>query len=154
MDFVMSKIGISLCALMTATVLGTVMAEFVADDRSQELRSIANRLCDAISSAALGYGDMVTTYSIPLLSTGEEVVATITVDGTIVSSGGVSAVDHPCTQVHLWHWDGGRLNGTAIADLDEAHPRMEAESGTTLEILTMTLLVEDRLQTLVFVAEL
>ena len=149
----MSKIGISLCALMTATVLGTMVAEFETDDRSLELRSIANRLCDAISSAALGYGDLVTAYSVPLLSNGEEIVATITVDGTMVSSGGRSAVDHPCTPIHLWHWDGGELNGTTIADLDEAHPKLEAWSGTTLEILTMTLLVEERLETLVFVTE-
>ena len=149
----MSKIGISLCALMTATVLGAMMAEFETDERSLELRSIANRLCDAISSAALGYGDLVTTYSIPLLSNGEAIVATITVDGTMVSSGGLSAVDHPCSQVHLWHWDGGELNGTAVADLDNAHPRMDVGSGATIEILTMTLLVEDRLQTLVFVSE-
>ena len=149
----MSKVGMSICALVTATVLGAVMAEFEGDDRWQELRSIANRLCGAISSAALGYGDVVTAYSIPSLSSGEEVVATITVDGALVSSGGLSAVDHPCTQVHLWRWDGEELNGTVIAGLDEAHPQVEARSGETLEILTMTLMIEESLQTMVFVTE-
>ena len=153
MDFVMSKIGMSICALMTVTVLGTVMADLEGDDRWRELRSIANRFCDAISSAALGHGDLVTTYTIPLLSTGDEVVATMTVDGVLVSSGGLSAVDHPCTPVHLWHWDGGELNGTTIADLDAANPRVEARSCMTVEILTMTLMIDERLRTLVFVTE-
>jgi hypothetical protein len=147
----MSKVGLSICALISVSVLGVVFADHGTDERRQELRSIVSGLCDAISEAALGYGDVITTYKVPSLSDGEVIRATITVDGAMVSSGMMSAIDHPCTLVHLWHWDGCELNWTTIAELDRLHREVTVTSGTTLEILAMTMMVDHALEALTFV---
>jgi hypothetical protein len=154
LDFVMSKVGLSVCALMTVSVLGTVFGDIGTDDRRQELRSIVGRLCDVISAAALGYGDSFSTFYVPPLSSGEAVQVTITVDGTMMSSGGIAAIDHPCTRVHLWQWDGCALNWSTIEGLDIAHGEMTACSGATLEILGMTMMVDGAPHVLVFVANI
>lgn len=151
MDFVMSKVGLSVCALITASVLGAVVSDSGVDERRQELRVVLQRMCDLISSAALAGGDSVRVFCVPALSTGEPIRTTVTVDGAIVSSGTASEIGHPCTRVHLWHWDGRDLNDSVIADLDRSHVETTVHTGETLEIFAMSMVVGDMHQVLVFV---
>jgi hypothetical protein len=151
MDFVMSRIGLSVCALISVSVLGAAFAEHELDDKRQELRTAVQRLCDTMSAAALGYGDSVTTYTVPWLSTGEAIQATVTTDGTVMSTGALSEVDHPCTQIHLWRWDGNELNNSVIAQMDAACGGFTASSGASLDIVGMSLMVDGTPRMLVFV---
>ncbi len=146
-----SKVGLSVCALISASVLGAVFSDSGVDDRRQELRVILQRMCDLISSAAVAGGDSVRMFCVPSLSTGEPIRTTVTVDGAIMSSGTASEVDHPCTQVHLWHWDGRELNDSAITDLDRSYGETTAHTGETLEIFAMSVTVDGMQRVLVFV---
>jgi hypothetical protein len=150
-DFVISKVGLSVCALISASVLGAVFSDSGVDDRRQELRVILQRMCDLISSAAVAGGDSVRMFCIPSLSTGEPIRTTVTVDGAIMSSGTASEIDHPCTRIHLWHWDGRELNDSVITALDRSYGETTAHTGETLEIFAMSVMVDGIHQVLVFV---
>ncbi len=147
----MSKVGLSICALVSASVLGAVFSDSGVDEVRQELRVILQRMCDMISSAAVAGGDSVRVFCIPSLSTGEPIRATVTVDGAIMSSGAASEIDHPCTRVHLWHWDGRDLNDSVIADLDQSYGETTAHTGETFEIFAMSVMVDGVHQVLVFI---
>ena len=148
----MSKLGLSICALISASILGTAFADSGVDAKRQELRAAAERLCDTISSAAISGGDSVRHFEIPTLSTGEQIHARLTPDGVLMYSGEVSVVDHPCTPIHLWSWDGRDLNCSVIDSLDRSFDELTAESGEVVTILALSLVVDQIPQTVVFVA--
>ncbi|MGB2825509.1 MAG: hypothetical protein WBC49_02595, partial [Thermoplasmata archaeon] len=100
---------------------------------------------------AVAGGDSVRMFCIPSLSTGEPIRITVTVDGAVMSSGTASEIDHPCTQVHLWHWDGRELNDSVITDLDRSYGETTAHTGETLEIFAMSVTVDGMQRVLVFV---
>jgi hypothetical protein len=151
MDFVISKVGLSVCALVSASVLGAVLADSGLDERRHELRAVLERMCDLVSSAAVTGGDSVRVFCIPSLSTGEPIKATITTDGASMSSGTASVVDHPCSQVHLWRWDGRDLNDSVVAELDISYGETTAQSGDALEIFAMSTVMDGVHRVLVFV---
>ncbi len=147
----MSRVGLSICALISASVLGAALSEHQDDEARLELRSAAQRLCDAISVAAVGYGDSVREFSVPSLTSGEGIRVTVTGDGVMMSAGSEKAVDHPCVQVHLWQWDGEELNASAIARLDSECQALTACTGATLEITGMSMMVDGLPRKMVFV---
>jgi hypothetical protein len=151
LDFVMSKVGLSVCALVSASVLGTVLADSELDERRQELREVLQRMCDLVSSAATAGGDSVRAFRVPSLSTGEPIKATITNDGTCMSSGPLSVIEHPCSQVHLWRWDGRDLNESVVTELDRSYGETTAVSGDLLDIFAMSMDMDGVYRVLVFI---
>jgi len=150
-DFIISKVALSVCALLTVAVLSNVFDRdrFVPTDA--EVRRIVNDLCETIDSAYVGGAEKSISWLVPRLPDGKDVG--ICLSGGLVRGDvdGHSFVAKPIALVHTWAWDEGRLNGSLIKNLDNSSEDIHAVSGEAFVISSMVASVDNDQMLLVFV---
>lgn len=142
MDFVISKVAISVCALIVASVLGSVLADSQHSSDKIELEDMMRRLCGSISAAMLGGVETDIAFPLTATSSGARVRLEVRAECLLLSSETEMIVGHPCADLHLWRWNGSDLKSSALAQLDLACGYGVATSGQTIVVSTRWLLLD------------
>lgn len=152
MDFVVSKVAMSICALLVVTVLGGVLGNDILFSEVDELDSILTDLSIAVERSVWSACEGRIIWRVPFLSDGTSI--DVSVRGSVFSakSGERSAVLRPACDTHTWQWNGTSLNATCVSILDASSPVAIASSGHALEIRTQMIAYEDQSRILAFVS--
>lgn len=150
MDFVVSKVAMSVCALLVVAILAGLADPDNYVDADSELEACLEDFCSLAELGVLSGCEMKTLWRAPVLSTGDEVVMNIW-DGTVSASTRDGRVlKQPQFGIHTWAWDGSSLNASTVETLDSADPGFKARSGDSISIETRTVLFEDSPTLMVF----
>ncbi len=150
MDFVVSKVAMSICALMVIAVLADVFDREAFVDRDYELSGILDRLSGLVDRAAASGSEFTAGWRVPLSSDGSPIVISIRDGSVSASSGGRTAMSQPACGLHTWNWDGQGLNASTICEMDRSSPQLRFESGMTILIRTIPVNLENEPRYLVF----
>jgi len=152
MDFVISKVAMSVCALLVVSVLGGAFGGDVLFKKIDELDSILNDLSTTLERAVWSGCEGDTIWRVPFLSDGKSV--NISVRDSVLSAraGQESAVLKPACDAHTWVWEGTALNQSSLRVLDASSPSVVTCSGLALEIRTRAVTLEDQNRILAFVS--
>jgi hypothetical protein len=150
-DFIVSKVALSVCALLTVAVLSNVFDRdrFVPTDA--EVRRIVNDLRETIDSVYGGGTEKSVSWPVPRLPDGKDVSICITGGLVRGDAEGYSFVAKPIAPVHTWAWDEERLNESLIKDLDNSSEDIHAVSGEVFVISSIATPVDNDQMLLVFV---
>jgi len=152
-DFVVSKVAMSICALMVIGVLAGVLDRDAFVDRDHELSEILDGLSDLVDRAATSSSEFATGWRIPLSSDGGPIVISIRAGSVSAESGGRTAVVRPACGLHTWIWDGRELNSSSMREMDGSSPQLRFESGMTILIKTILVTLENEPRYLVFASQ-
>lgn len=146
-----SKLGLSICALLVASVLGQVLNEPLSTSERRGLEAVAEQLDDLMSTLVDGGCEASHSYTVPSLATGSSVVMTIRLGGVEVRSENALATILLCDPLHLWEWDGTELNRSMVDGLDSSSDPLVAVSGDRLHIAVLLVPVQGIWTTMTFV---
>lgn len=150
-DFVVSKVVMSICALLVAGGLAGVVETSLEADPGGDLKDILDDLQGTLSRLASHGGDFDLTWTVPALPSGSVVHMSFG-DGPVVArADGVTRAADTWPEIHTWAWDGRPLNVTGVEELDSSSPRLEAWTGDALAITAYEVLLDDCRELLVCV---
>ena len=134
MDFIVSKVAMSICALLVASALSGVFGDELLFSRANELDSILANLSTTIERSAWSNSEGTTVWKIPFLSNGDTVVISIQGSNLRASSSEKSEMMSIGCEAHTWAWNGTSLNSTSVKALEESSPPIESCSGHGFQI--------------------
>jgi hypothetical protein len=152
-DFVVSKVAMSICALMVVAVLAGVFDRDAFVDRDHELSGVLDRLSGLVDRAATSSSEFTTGWIVPLSFDGSSIVVSIRAGAVSAESGGRTAMTQPACGLHTWTWDGRGLNSSSICEMDKSSPQLRFESGMTILIRTILVTLENEPRYLVFASQ-
>jgi len=152
-DFVVSKVAMSICALMVVAVLAGVFDRDAFVDRDDELSGVLDGLFSIVDRAATSNSEFTAGWRVPLSSDGSPIVISIRAISVSAESGGRTAMAQPACGIHTWSWDGRGLNSSSISVMDESSPQLMFESGMTILIRTILVTLENEPRYLVFASQ-
>ncbi|MGQ9587684.1 MAG: hypothetical protein ACUVT7_04795 [Thermoplasmata archaeon] len=152
MDFVVSKVAMSVCALLVLSVLAGAFSSERFVEKDAELESVAEDLSLLAERIWRSGSEIRMTWAVPFLSTGEGVEITIENSVVWAKSATDLAVRKPSCGLHTWAWDCSELNSTTARELDSHARQVNARSGQSLELRTEHVLFESQTKLMVFVS--
>lgn len=140
-DFVVSKVAMSVCALLVAGCLSEIVSTSTGPDPGGDLAGILADLQEDVSSLAALRGECSLDWPVPSLPSGGDVELSVGGGTACARSGTESRSAEVRPPPHTWGWDGLPLNSTELAERDLASPALTACSGdvVSLQVLTVTL---------------
>ena len=152
MDFIVSKVVMSIAALLVVSIL----AELLSPDKFVDLDSDLVRVLDDLSSiigrTAMSASQVTITWTVPFLSTGGEVLVTVHQSILSGSSGGQRVRVQPIFELHTWSYDGSMLNTSTINALDDSSEDVECRSGQKFTICTTSAQFDNGSRLLLFLS--
>jgi hypothetical protein len=150
MDFVVSKVVMSICALMVVGILGAMFSANPLLDPKGELESVADDFCSVADSAAVSMAHASMTWTIPFTSSGGTIHFELERSIVRMESGSDKVVVRPICDIRTWVCIGAILNSTELEALDWGSPKLVADSGDILELDSRTVLLNNENRILVF----
>ena len=151
MDFVISKVAMSICALLVAGIMATAFDFHRLADEPGELREILREFSGLVETALQSGSRGSIEWRVPPMSTGNRITITVG-DGFIRGeSGGSKAVLRLSCELHTWKWNGSALNRTTVEALDASSEMFVADSGQAIGIYTVPILIGSDAALFVFV---
>ncbi len=151
MDFVVSKVALSVCALMVASVLGQSLYQSSLASDMDDLASILRQFDGLLRFCAEGVDDADCLYCVPYLPGGFPIALTIHPGGLVASSESSYASARTCCQLALWVWDGDEVNRTEVEEREHGSDPIKSVSGDCLLIRARQVPVDGIACTMVFV---
>ncbi len=150
MDFYVSKVALSICALLVVAVLGeaTDPGRFV--DASCEIDAALGDLCEIAGRGARGPSEGMVTWTVPALSDGDGLKLVLCHGLVTCEHRGRMFVREPRCYIHTWAWDGSGLNDTTLAGLDDGSPPLVVCTGDDLFLTTVEVMLENESGLMVF----
>jgi len=149
-DFVISKVAMSVCALTVATILAGLYCPDRLFDRSAEVERVLRSFCATAEDALMTGESCTLTWEVPFASTGEVITVYVLHGTTRASDGERSATIEPLEPIRTWEPVSSQMNRTMVEELDNASAEMAFVSGEVVAISTALITVEDRAQLMVF----
>lgn len=134
MDFIVSKVAMSVAALVTVGVAGGVFDLCLAPDEVAELEGVLQDLAARLMLVASTGPGSTSTWTVPQLSTGDAVTMHVSSEMFSASSSGERAFREPPVEIHTWQWEGMDLNMSIVETLDEEAMPLCVESGSSVLI--------------------
>jgi len=150
-DFVVSKVAMSICALMVAGCLAGIVETSFGPDPGDDLSEILDDLQATISRLASNGGGSATAWTVPALPSGGTVHIVFGDGSALARSEDASRAVETRPEVHTWAWDGLPLNMTRVDELDAGSRLLEAWTGQSVTVSTAEVLMDDDREVLVFV---
>lgn len=150
MDFFVSKVALSICALLVIGILGGVTDKDRFVDYGHEIETILGDLCEVAGRALRGLSEGSVLWTVPALSNGEALELALDHGLVLCRSDGRSFIREPPCYLHTWRWDGSGLNKTILDRLDDSSAQLTIVSGDGLLLTTAHILLENELRLLVF----
>ena len=152
MDFVISKVCLSICALLILTSIGQSLDGVLSTEERRDVEAIASRFEELMRTLLERGGEAVHIYRVPSLATGAAVSMTIRTSGVeVVSEHAKSEVMFPCP-LHLWKWNLTDLNRTDVDELDSSSRPLVAVSGNALRIEVTRIPVQSVATVMIFLS--
>lgn len=142
MDFVISKVAMSVCALLVVGVLGGCMDPTRSAEPERELEAVVDVFCDLVDRMTLSGSDASVLWCVPCLSDGEELRVAIRGGVVVAEGGGGRSVGEPVSGIHTWRHSGMAMNTTGLTLMDSLAPELVALSGESI-LLTAELVLLD-----------
>ena len=134
MDFVISKVCLSICALLILASISQTLDGTLSTEERRDVEIIASQFERLIRTLLERGNEAVHIYRVPSLATGEAVTMTIRTNGVeVVSEHATCDIMLPCP-LHLWKWNLTDLNRTDVVELDSSSQPLATVSGDTLRI--------------------
>ena len=152
MDFIVSKVVMSIIALLVVSVVAGLLSPDKFSDSDSDLTRVLDDLSSIIDRTVMSASEVAITWTVPFLSTGGEVSVTVHHSILSGSSCGKNARVEPIFEPHTWSYDGSMLNTSTIHALDNASDDIECSSGQTLTICTTSVRFDNGSKLLVFVS--
>ena len=152
MDFIISKVVMSVAALLVASILAGVLSPDVFTDTDSELERVLTGLSSIVGRAVMSASEITMTWTVPFLSSGGEVVVTVHNSILSCSSGGESAFVQPTSDFHTWSYDGSMLNMSTLQALDRSTGHLEWCSGQKIMVSTEFVQFDNGPRLLVFLS--
>lgn len=150
MDFVVSKVAMSICALLVIGVLSGATGSQDRELLAEELDAIVSQVCSLIDRAVASGAEVSMMWSVPDLASGDDVTLTVCRSIVRADSGGQGCARQPLSGVHTWTWTGAALNESVIDALDSSSKAIELNSGKELVLSTEIVLLDDEPALLAF----
>jgi hypothetical protein len=150
LDFVISKVAMSVCALIVASILGPVLVGNHHPGDEAELECMMTRLCGSIATAMLSGVETDIVFPLTTTSSGSHIRLDVRTESLLLSSETEMALGHPCTDLHLWRWNGSDLRTADVAQLDLLCGCGVAATGQALMISTRWALLDSAPSLLAF----
>lgn len=150
MDFVVSKVAMSICALLVAAVLGNIYGDGAFRDVRGELEGVAMDLIAVASAPLDARTECTASWEVPYLSAGEEVSVAVSAEWIRVFTSSVVVMIATPFAMHTWSWDGSPLNDSLVAELDGRAPKTTASSRGTITIAAMEITMGNETELMVF----
>jgi len=150
MDFVVSKVAMSACALMVVTILaGMVEQGMLFDDRS-ELEGIVRQFCSLAGRMMTTGSEAKVGWTVPSLADGQGIEFRVERRVVTGKADEMASKMQPMFDIHTWEWDGRGLNESVIASFDGASPGIVAVSGRTVFLEASSVILDDEPRLLLF----
>lgn len=151
MDFVISKVALSVCALLVVSVLSGVLAGTNVLDDSSELKGVLRELCSLVDSSVRSDSESAVEWTVPTLSDGRAITIVLA-DGMVRGEArGHRDACQPAASFHLWRYDGEALNSSMVDQLDSDAPNLTIASGQAVSVTTSVVMYENELTLFAFV---
>ncbi len=151
MDFVVSKVALSVLALMTAGTLYGLYDGDMLTDAEGDLDRILQRFADETVWPSTDIVESRVIWEVPGLPDGG--VVWLVVGGPVVeahSGNSVAALMLP-TDMHTWSPTGVPLNATTLESLDDGSPMLRACTGQHVTVESAEVMVDNSQELLLFV---
>jgi len=150
MDFVLSKVAMSVCALLVVAMIGGMFEEGALLNPKGELENIVDGLRSIVDQIALSGAEGAVSWRIPFTSGGEVIM--VWLDGTLVQAeyGFYREVVQPAIKVRTWIYDGCPMNASRLAELDDECPVLEASSGHSIDLVSRLVTLDNQNRLFVF----
>jgi hypothetical protein len=152
MDFVISKVGMSICALLVVSILGQSLHELSSTGEMDALEGIVRLFDRLLYSCMEGGDDVDCIYRVPHLPDGSLVRMAFHPGGVIASSENAWAHAETCCPLNLWDWSGDELNQTVLGEMNRDCNPIETSSGASLLIEVRCVSVQSVLCRMAFVS--
>ena len=150
MDFVVSKVSMSILALMTATVLYGIYGGDLMTDAEGDLKMILARFSDETVAPAAEGAESTISWEVPALPGGGTVWGVVGGDIVEAHSGSDSAVLQLPVEVHTWARAAIVLNSTMLESIDAASPSLRACTGQHLTVSSAFVMLDSSLSLMLF----
>lgn len=151
LDFVISKVAMSVCALFVASLLGPALANSQHHDTDSELEDIIVRLARVVSAAMIDGLEADAAQHLPRTISGEAIRVDLRSDSFIAVSESERASCQLCAAIHLWIWNGSGLRSSVLDELDRTHSMVSAVSGDVVKVSTRWVPIDSTPTLLTFV---
>ena len=151
MDFVISKVVMSVCALLVAGILSGLIGMTGTLDNRSELKGVLKEFAGLVERTARSGAEAVVEWTVPTLSDGGKIKMTITSVAVSGEAGGHKYTYQPAVTLHLWSYVGTALNATEVSLLDKAAFPIDSGSGEVVRILTEMVTFENEPSLFAFV---
>lgn len=153
MDFIVSKVAMSICALLVVSVLGGMLRSDIFVDEPDELESILTDLSMTLERAAWSGCETKTAWTVPFLTDHDIIEVSISSSTVSAGSGDRRVAVSPACEIHTWSWNGSALNATVVRHLDDISPAVRSVSGQAMEIWTQSVSFENGYRVFAFVGQ-
>jgi hypothetical protein len=143
MDFIVSKVALSVCALMTAGVLYGVYGGDMMRDVDGDLERILARFVDETVRPSVDGVESRTVWEVPGLPDGN--VVWLVVGGWTVeahSGAAVAAIQLP-EEMHTWSLTCGVMNSTVVEAFDDGSARIRACTGQHVTVISVEISLDN-----------
>jgi hypothetical protein len=151
MDFIVSKVALSVLALMTAGTLYGLYDGDMLTDVEGDLERILQRFADETARPSAERVESRAVWEVPGLPDGD--VVWLVVGGPTVEahSGSSGAALLLSTDMHTWSPTDDPLNGTALESLDSCSARLRACTGQHVTVESEVVMVDNMQELMLFV---
>lgn len=151
MDFVVSKVAMSICALLAVSILAGVLDRSEVVDEASDLSGVVEELCGLVDRGVWSGTESIMEWTVPFLSDGGLITITITSGVVRGEAGGHTNAQQTTTPLHQWQYSGQALDSSLVEDLDETAGSLERVSGQGIMIRIVKVLFEDQPNLFAFV---
>lgn len=143
MDFVISKVAISVCALLVAGILSGCMDSLSFAGQEGEIDGVVKRFCGLVDRVVLSHSKTCLAWDVPFMADGQEIRMIIHRGQVMAEAGTESAFAQPVTGIHTWHDTGASMNATMLRLLDATGDELVASSGDQVLLVTELVLLDN-----------
>ena len=150
MDFVVSKVAMSICALL---VMGAILGALQGQDFVEpvdELRDIAVSFCAVSEGLLRDGGEGGLAWRVPFAASGGSITISLGGESVVLSGSGRHVVERTWFPINTWSWDGTEMNSTQMRDRELHAPRIQANSGEDIWLSCTRVAVDNDWTTALF----
>ncbi len=152
-DFIVSKVAMSICALMFMAVASGIVTHSMTLDEGSELSEMLGSLEELILLVSGCVSECDLTWSVPCTQDGSEIWLDICHSYMTASADGRTVGVELQDPVHTWEWQGESLNQSIIEERDLASDHLKLHTDDVLCVNTSLILVDELPSILLFLVQ-
>ena len=149
-DFVVSKVALSMCALLVAGCLSSVVEEALSPDLGMDLERVLDDILGTLTVMAAHGGESLVEWRVPVLPSGCCATVSFMSGGVVACADGLTRAAQ--ADIHVWAWNRLPVNGSTLRELDEVSAPLGKSTGDVVAFRGALVPVDDCVELLLFVS--